>query len=87
MAAGEDFDNTILEYLVAEFRKDQGIDLSKDKLAVQVGVSGMLSVGYPVDQSLDWTARLGSCTFHFRLSSVPKETPPPPPFLLPTAPA
>lgn len=33
---GEDFDNTVLHYLVSEFKKDQGIDLSKDKLAVQV---------------------------------------------------
>lgn len=32
---GEDFDNTILNFLVAEFKKDNGIDLSKDKLAVQ----------------------------------------------------
>ncbi|KAG2498794.1 hypothetical protein HYH03_003531 [Edaphochlamys debaryana] len=32
---GEDFDNTILQYLVGEFKKDQGIDLSKDRLAVQ----------------------------------------------------
>jgi molecular chaperone DnaK len=32
---GEDFDNTILNYLVSEFKKDQGIDLSQDKLAVQ----------------------------------------------------
>jgi molecular chaperone DnaK len=32
---GEDFDNTILNFLVSEFKKDQGIDLSKDKLAVQ----------------------------------------------------
>eukprot|EP00899_Mesostigma_viride_P028183 jgi/Mesvir1/854/Mv17426-RA.2 len=32
---GEDVDNTLLEYLVGEFKKDQGIDLSKDKLAVQ----------------------------------------------------
>eukprot|EP00882_Tetradesmus_deserticola_P000744 GHRQ01000812.1.p1 GENE.GHRQ01000812.1~~GHRQ01000812.1.p1 ORF type:complete len:666 (+),score=375.37 GHRQ01000812.1:203-2200(+) len=32
---GEDFDNTILNYLVAEFKKEQGIDLSNDKLAVQ----------------------------------------------------
>ena len=36
--SGEDFDNTILEFLVAEFKKDQGIDLSKDKLAVQVWI-------------------------------------------------
>lgn len=32
---GEDFDNTILNHLVTEFKRDQGIDLSKDKLAVQ----------------------------------------------------
>jgi len=32
---GEDFDNAILQHLVAEFRREQGIDLSKDKLAVQ----------------------------------------------------
>ncbi|EFJ51170.1 heat shock protein Hsp70C, partial [Volvox carteri f. nagariensis] len=32
---GEDFDNTILNYLVTEFKKETGIDLSKDRLAVQ----------------------------------------------------
>jgi len=32
---GEDFDNTLLNFLVAEFKKDQGIDLSKDSLALQ----------------------------------------------------
>ncbi len=32
---GEDFDNTVLQHLVTEFKRDQGIDLSKDKLAVQ----------------------------------------------------
>jgi L1 cell adhesion molecule like protein len=32
---GEDFDNAILQHLVGEFKKEQGIDLSKDKLAVQ----------------------------------------------------
>ena len=32
---GEDFDNTIVEYLVAEFKKDNGIDLTSDKLALQ----------------------------------------------------
>eukprot|EP00928_Gymnodinium_smaydae_P073911 TRINITY_DN5700_c0_g3_i1.p1 TRINITY_DN5700_c0_g3~~TRINITY_DN5700_c0_g3_i1.p1 ORF type:complete len:645 (+),score=113.48 TRINITY_DN5700_c0_g3_i1:59-1993(+) len=32
---GEDFDHVILDYLVAEFKKQQGIDLAKDKLAVQ----------------------------------------------------
>merc|ERR1719203_1580977 len=32
---GEDFDNHLLQFLVAEFKKDQGIDLSKDSLALQ----------------------------------------------------
>lgn len=32
---GEDFDNVMLDHLVAEFKKDQGIDLSKDRLALQ----------------------------------------------------
>ncbi|KAJ6754925.1 HEAT SHOCK 70 KDA PROTEIN MITOCHONDRIAL [Salix purpurea] len=32
---GEDFDNTLLEYLVDEFKRTEGIDLSKDKLALQ----------------------------------------------------
>ncbi len=32
---GEDFDNRVVEYLAAEFKKEQGIDLKKDKLALQ----------------------------------------------------
>ncbi|MDA0902304.1 MAG: molecular chaperone DnaK [Proteobacteria bacterium] len=32
---GEDFDMAILEFLIAEFKKDSGIDLSKDPLALQ----------------------------------------------------
>ena len=32
---GEDFDMRLVEYLAAEFKKDQGIDLTKDKLALQ----------------------------------------------------
>ncbi|HIJ36294.1 MAG TPA: molecular chaperone DnaK [Deltaproteobacteria bacterium] len=32
---GEDFDLRIIEYLAEEFRKDQGIDLRKDKMALQ----------------------------------------------------
>jgi molecular chaperone DnaK len=32
---GEDFDMRLIEYLVEEFKKDQGIDLSKDSLALQ----------------------------------------------------
>ena len=32
---GEDFDDAIVEYLVSEFKKDNGIDLKTDKLALQ----------------------------------------------------
>ena len=32
---GEDFDNHLLTHLVAEFKRDQGIDLSKDAMALQ----------------------------------------------------
>ena len=32
---GEDFDNNIVDYLVSEFKKDNGIDLKSDKLALQ----------------------------------------------------
>ncbi|MCL4166525.1 UNVERIFIED_CONTAM: hypothetical protein GTU68_053454, partial [Idotea baltica] len=34
---GEDFDMVLVDYLAAEFKKDQGIDLTKDKLALQRG--------------------------------------------------
>lgn len=32
---GEDFDNVIVGHLLEEFKKDQGMDLSKDKAAIQ----------------------------------------------------
>jgi len=32
---GDDFDDKIIEYLVAEFKKSNGIDLSNDKMAMQ----------------------------------------------------
>ncbi|WHZ56596.1 molecular chaperone DnaK [Metabacillus hrfriensis] len=32
---GDDFDQVIIDYLVSEFKKDNGIDLSKDKMALQ----------------------------------------------------
>jgi molecular chaperone DnaK len=32
---GEDFDNALLKHIVEEFKKEQGIDLTEDKLAVQ----------------------------------------------------
>ncbi|NMM39936.1 molecular chaperone DnaK [Pseudoalteromonas arctica] len=32
---GEDFDNRVINYLVAEFKKDQGLDLKADPLAMQ----------------------------------------------------
>ena len=35
MLGGDDFDNKIIEYLVESFKAKEGIDLSKDKLAMQ----------------------------------------------------
>ena len=35
LLGGEDFDNTIVEYLANEFKKENGIDLKTDKLALQ----------------------------------------------------
>jgi molecular chaperone DnaK len=32
---GDDFDQKVIDYLVDEFKKDQGIDLHKDKMALQ----------------------------------------------------
>jgi len=32
---GDDIDNEIIDYLVGEFKKDQGIDVSKDKMVLQ----------------------------------------------------
>ncbi|XP_071447813.1 heat shock 70 kDa protein cognate 5 [Hetaerina americana] len=32
---GEDFDNALVEFLVKEFKKDQGLDITKDAMAMQ----------------------------------------------------
>ena len=32
---GDDFDQAIMDYLIAEFKKDQGIDVSRDKMVLQ----------------------------------------------------
>lgn len=32
---GEDFDRAVIEYLMSEFKKEQGIDISSDRLALQ----------------------------------------------------
>ncbi|CAM4071483.1 molecular chaperone DnaK [Comamonas aquatilis] len=32
---GEDFDQRVIEYIISEFKKEQGVDLSKDVLALQ----------------------------------------------------
>ena len=37
---GEDFDNTIVDYLIGEFKKDNGIDLRTDKLALTASERG-----------------------------------------------
>lgn len=35
LLGGDDFDKKIIDYLVAEFKKENGIDLSQDKMALQ----------------------------------------------------
>jgi molecular chaperone DnaK len=35
LLGGDNFDSVILEWLVAEFKKDQGVDLKNDKMALQ----------------------------------------------------
>jgi molecular chaperone DnaK len=32
---GDDWDQAVIDYLISEFKKDQGVDLSKDKMAAQ----------------------------------------------------
>src|SRR5258705_1408096 len=32
---GDNLDQKVMDWIVAEFKKDQGIDLSKDKMAIQ----------------------------------------------------
>lgn len=32
---GDDFDRTVMDHIISEFKKDQGIDLSNDKMALQ----------------------------------------------------
>ena len=32
---GDDFDQVIIDYLVSEFKKENGVDLSQDKMALQ----------------------------------------------------
>ncbi len=32
---GDDFDDRIMQWLIAEFKKDQGVDLAKDRMALQ----------------------------------------------------
>ncbi len=35
MLGGDDFDQRIVDWMITEFKKDQGIDLSKDRMALQ----------------------------------------------------
>jgi len=35
LLGGEDFDNLLAEYIVAEFKKEVGVDISKDRMAMQ----------------------------------------------------
>ena len=57
---GEDFDNRVIDYLADEFKKSQGIDLRKDKLALQrlkdedAGRAGLLVGGASYDPGEPW---------------------------------
>ena len=35
LLGGEDFDQRVIDYIIAEFKKEQGVDLRKDMLALQ----------------------------------------------------
>lgn len=35
LLGGEDFDNTLVNHIVAEFKREQGVDLTKDQMALQ----------------------------------------------------
>ncbi|HBH19554.1 MAG TPA: hypothetical protein DDX11_01095, partial [Candidatus Peribacter riflensis] len=32
---GDDFDRVVVEWMIAEFKKEQGVDLGKDPIALQ----------------------------------------------------
>ena len=50
---GEDFDHAIVNFLVAEFKKDQGIDLSKDTMALQRLKEAAEKAKHELSQSLE----------------------------------
>ena len=68
---GDDFDERIIDYLVSEFKKENGVDLTKDKMAMQrlkeiaekakKDLSGMTStqVSAPfISQGVRWSTSL-----------------------------
>ncbi|MDP3800516.1 MAG: molecular chaperone DnaK [bacterium] len=50
---GDDFDQKIIHYLIDEFRKDQGIDLAKDTLALQRLKEGAERAKHELSSSLE----------------------------------
>ena len=36
LLGGEDFDNTLVSWIVAEYKKESGVDITKDRMAMQV---------------------------------------------------
>ncbi len=50
---GDDFDQKIIHYLIDEFKKDQGIDLSKDTLALQRLKEGAERAKHELSSSLE----------------------------------
>lgn len=76
---GDDFDKLIIEYLVAEYKKQEGIDLSKDTLALQrlkeaaERAKHELSTAAESEINLPYVTSDASGPKHFLLNQVPDE--------------
>ena len=71
---GDDFDHAVIDWLVSEFKKDQGIDLSSDKMALQRLKEGAekakkeLSSSLQTDINLPFITADGSGPKHLNVS-------------------
>ena len=55
---GDDVDNKIMDYLIAEFKKDTGIDVSKDKMVIQRLKDGAEKAKIELSSKLETTINL-----------------------------
>ncbi len=55
---GDDVDNRIIDYLIAEFKKDTGIDVSKDKMVLQRLKDGAEKAKIELSSKLETTVNL-----------------------------